>query len=177
MANGKRRRNRIPDINFNGVLETDQCIIRRGVFSYFQDHFRKAAWQRPKMSWDGLRKILDEDRVQLEKVFSLEEVWCAVLNCDGNKALGPDGFNLNFIKAHLGEIQDDFMNFIHEFHNGGSMVRELNRAFIALIPKVVKPETLKDYRPICLVDALYKVLVKVLANRLRKIMDVVIGET
>ncbi|KAK2638160.1 hypothetical protein Ddye_025955 [Dipteronia dyeriana] len=90
---------------------------------------------------------------------------------------GPDGFNLNFIKAHWGGIQDDIMNFIHEFHNGGSTVRELNRAFIVVIPKVVKPETLKDYRPICLVGALYKVLAKVLANKLRKIMDVVIGET
>ncbi|KAK2638855.1 hypothetical protein Ddye_026650 [Dipteronia dyeriana] len=86
-------------------------------------------------------------------------------------------FQLEFYQRSLGEIQDDFMNFIHEFHNGGSIIRELNRAFIALIPKVDKPKKLKDYRPICLVSALYKVLAKVLVNILRKIMDVVIEET
>ncbi|KAK2662300.1 hypothetical protein Ddye_000874 [Dipteronia dyeriana] len=57
------------------------------------------------------------------------------------------------------------------------MVKNQNRAFIALIPKVGKPKMIKDYRPICLVSFLYKVLSKVLANKLRKIMDSIIGET
>ncbi|KAK2657189.1 hypothetical protein Ddye_010241 [Dipteronia dyeriana] len=129
------------------------------------------------MSWDGLYKISDEERIMLEAEFSVEEVSLALSNYDGNKAPGPDGFNVNFIKAHWEEIQDDFINFIHEFHKGGSTFREINRAFIALILKVIKTETLKDYRPVCLVRSLYKVLAKVLANRLMKMMDSIIGET
>ncbi|KAK4848515.1 hypothetical protein QYF36_013977 [Acer negundo] len=58
-----------------------------------------------------------------------------------------------------------------------SIVRDLNRAFIALIPKVDNPNSLKDYRPISLVNAMYKILAKVLANRLKKSMDSIIGES
>ncbi|KAK2654188.1 hypothetical protein Ddye_014044 [Dipteronia dyeriana] len=65
-------------------------------------------------------------------------------------------------------IQGDFMNFINEFHTDSTVVRVLNRSFIALIPKVGNPMTLKDFRPISLVSLMYKVLAKVLANRLRK---------
>ncbi|KAK2640722.1 hypothetical protein Ddye_022485 [Dipteronia dyeriana] len=105
-----------------------------------------------------------------EARFSEDEVLLALLSCDGNKALGPDGFNINFIKAQWKVIQKDLMNFINEFHKDGSVVKEVNGAFIALIPKVGNPNSIKDYRPICLVS-------KVLANRLRKVMSSIIGET
>ena len=59
----------------------------------------------------------------------------------------------------------------------GDIVRHLNRTIIALIPKIGKPERLEDFRPISLVGSLYKVLSKVLANRLKKEMDLMIGET
>ncbi|KAK2635518.1 hypothetical protein Ddye_030310 [Dipteronia dyeriana] len=112
----------------------------------------------------------------LEKEFNEDEVWLVVANYDGNKAPGSDGLNLNFIKTHWGEIKEDYMKFISEFHKDERIVKDLNRTFIALVPKVGKPETMKDFRPISLVGSLYKVLAKVLANRLRKVLDSIIGE-
>ena len=47
----------------------------------------------------------------LEEEFSVEEVWEALANCDGNKTPGPDGINLNFFKTHWKEIWGDFMCF------------------------------------------------------------------
>ncbi|KAK3182850.1 hypothetical protein Dsin_030136 [Dipteronia sinensis] len=47
----------------------------------------------------------------------------------------------------------------------------------ALIPKIRKPMTMRDFRPISLVGALCKVLAKVLANRLKRVMDSVIGDS
>ncbi|KAK2662605.1 hypothetical protein Ddye_001179 [Dipteronia dyeriana] len=69
------------------------------------------------------------------------------------------------------------MNFINEFHKDGSLVRELNRAFIAIIPKVGNLMSMKDFKPISLVSSMYKMLAKVLANRLRKVMNSIIGES
>ncbi|KAK3185009.1 hypothetical protein Dsin_032295 [Dipteronia sinensis] len=68
------------------------------------------------------------------------------------------------------------MRFIHGFHKDGSIVKDLNKTFIALISKCGNPESLKDFRPISLVGSMYKVLAKVLANRLKKVMNYVIGE-
>ncbi|MCH85424.1 cysteine-rich receptor-like protein kinase, partial [Trifolium medium] len=53
----------------------------------------------------------------------------------------------------------------------------LNATFIALIPKVDSPQRLNDFRPISLVSSLYKILAKVLANRLRLVMGSVISES
>ncbi|KAK3228762.1 hypothetical protein Dsin_000643 [Dipteronia sinensis] len=71
----------------------------------------------------------------------------------------------------------DFMKFMTEFHQNGCIVKELNQTFIALIPKCTNPETMKDYRPISLIRSLYKLLAKVLAGRMRKVIGSVVGES
>ncbi|KAK2637456.1 hypothetical protein Ddye_032248 [Dipteronia dyeriana] len=53
----------------------------------------------------------------------------------------------------------------------------MNKSFIALIPKVDNPRSFRDFRPIYLIGSLYKILAKILANRLRKIMHLIIGES
>jgi hypothetical protein len=55
--------------------------------------------------------------------------------------------------------------------------RGINSTFIALIPKVDNPQRLNDFQPISLVGCLYKILSKVLANRLRMVIRRVISET
>ncbi|GKV32374.1 hypothetical protein SLEP1_g40985 [Rubroshorea leprosula] len=68
------------------------------------------------------------------------------------------------------------MDFMQEFHANGKLVKGINPSFIVLIPKVENPVKLKDYRPISLIGSLYKILAKVLANRLKSIMDGLICE-
>ncbi|KAK3227461.1 hypothetical protein Dsin_007323 [Dipteronia sinensis] len=49
------------------------------------------------------------------------------------------------------------MDFLQEFHMDESIVKDLNMFFIALIPKVGKPETVRDFRPISLIGSMYKI--------------------
>jgi len=46
------------------------------------------------------------------------------------------------------------------------LTKGLNITFIALIPKIDRPQRLSDFRPIALIGCLYKILPKNLANRL-----------
>ena len=62
-----------------------------------------------------------------------------------------------------------------EFHEQNSFIRSLNHTFLVLIPKKWGTEELGDYRPISLLGGLYKLLAKVLANRLKKIIGKVIS--
>jgi hypothetical protein len=55
------------------------------------------------------------------------------------------------------------------------LTKGINSTFIALIPKVESPQCLSDFRPISLVNCLYKILSKVLANRLRNVIGSVIS--
>ena len=67
------------------------------------------------------------------------------------------------------------MEFFKEFYEKKKFVRSLNATFLVLIPKKGNVEDIKDYRPISLLGSLYKILAKVLANRLRNVMNKVIS--
>ena len=67
------------------------------------------------------------------------------------------------------------MGFFREFHEMSRFVKSLNATFLVLVPKKGDAEDVKDFRPINLVANLYKLLVKVLANRIKKMMGKVIS--
>jgi hypothetical protein len=73
-------------------------------------------------------------------------------------------------------IKEDFMAVFSEFHERGEFVKSINSTFIALIPKVHGAKEIKDFRPISLVGGIYKIIAKVLANRMRRVMDRIISK-
>jgi hypothetical protein len=113
----------------------------------------------------------------LTRPFLEAEVKEAVWDCDSFKSPGPDGVNFGFFKDFWVELKGDVMRFISEFHRNGKLTKGINSTFIALIPKVDSPQRLNDFRPISLVGSLYKILAKVLANRLRLVVGSVISES
>lgn len=87
-----------------------------------------------------------------------------------DRAPGPDGFSGTFLKACWSIIREDFYKLCSEFHDGSLQLDSLNYGFITLIPKVNAPASVNDYRPITLLNCCLKVLTKLLANRLQKII-------
>ena len=69
------------------------------------------------------------------------------------------------------------MGFFKDFHDQGKFVKSINASFMVLIPKKGGAEDLKDFRSISLVGSLYKLLAKVLANRLKKVMGKLVSKT
>ena len=67
------------------------------------------------------------------------------------------------------------MGFLKEFHEHGRFVRSLNSTFLVLIPKKTGAGDLRDFRLISLVGGLYKLLAKVLANKLKKVVGKVVS--
>ena len=74
-------------------------------------------------------------------------------------------------------LKNDVMAVFQEFYTHGTFESSINATFIALIPK--KPGALecKDFRPISLVTGIYKILAKVLANRLKVVLDKVVSDS
>jgi hypothetical protein len=62
------------------------------------------------------------------------------------------------------------MNFFHNFHEHERFVKSLNATFISLIPKKLGQLEVREFRPISLIGSVYKILAKVLANRLQPIV-------
>ena len=111
----------------------------------------------------------------MEEVFSEEEIWAAISELNGDKAPGPDGFPLAFWSFSWDFVKAEVMGFFKEFHEHGKFVRSINATFLVLIPKKQNVEDLKDLRLISLVGGLYKILAKVLANRIKRVLGKVIS--
>ncbi|KAK2660969.1 hypothetical protein Ddye_007502 [Dipteronia dyeriana] len=176
MANGRMRSNYIEEIFVNGARISAPNLVKEGVRNFYESQFHNVTWRRPSIYGMNLKSLSAVERLCLEKPFSGVEVWEALSSCDGNKVLGPDGLNLNFVKSNWEWIQEDFMRFIHGFHEDSMIVKDLNKTFIDLIPKCSKPESMKDFRSISVVGSMYKILAKVLANRIKFVMNTIIGD-
>jgi hypothetical protein len=110
----------------------------------------------------------------LECVFEEQEV---VREMRGDKASGLDGFSMAFFQKCWAVLKQDIMVIFSEFHNSCQFERSLNATFVSLIPKKVDAVEVKDFRPINLVGGVYKVISKVLANRLKSVLGKLISSS
>ena len=96
---------------------------------------------------------------------------------EGDKAPGPDGFTMAFFHKCWSVVEKDVMDFFDYFHRHSVFKRSINALFLTLIPKKCNAVNIKDFCPISLVGNVYKLLSKVLDNRLRAVSDNLISET
>ena len=102
--------------------------------------------------------------------FTHEEIDAVMKEMPSNRAPGPDGFSEAFLKACCPIIRHDFYALCNQFHDGDLDLTSINDGLITLIPKINSPETVNDYRPITLLNCCLKLLTKLLADRLQKVI-------
>ncbi|GKV21745.1 hypothetical protein SLEP1_g31697 [Rubroshorea leprosula] len=166
----------------SGILGEDGWVeepsrVKEEAVRYFSQLFQNEQWKRPVLGGIHFNRISAAQREWLERPFSVEEIEEGLQSCDGAKAPGPDGYNFNFIKFAWSTLKEDFVKFLCEFHQHGRLVKGLNSSFLALIPKKANPVHFKEYRPISLIGCLYKLLAKILANRLKLVMTDIISDS
>ncbi|GKF35795.1 transposon TX1 uncharacterized [Tanacetum coccineum] len=141
----------------------------------FSTRFVETCNSRPLFCSSKFRRLTVLDALSLESAISMEEVRQAVWSCSSSKAPGPDGINFNFIKKYWDLLRNDFFACVKYFETFGQLVKGCNASFIALVPKVQDPIEMCDYRPISLIGCAYKVIAKILATRLSKVMPKIIS--
>ena len=87
-----------------------------------------------------------------------------------DRAPGPDGFNGVFLKSCWHIIKHDFYKLCNQFFDGNLNLESINDGFITLIPKNNAPSSVNDYHPITLLNYYLKVITKLLANRLQRVI-------
>ena len=99
-----------------------------------------------------------------------------IKDMDRDKVPNPDGFSMAFFQDCWGVVKEDIMAVFSEFHDQSKFVKSINSTFITLISKVHGAKKIKDFRPINLVGEIYKIIAKVLTNKMRRVMDRVISK-
>lgn len=171
------KRNTIKRLLVNGTWVEDAVKVKSEVFEHFKRQFTETSRIRPSFNNNNFLHLHENQITFLESPFSCEEIKATVWACEGTKAPGPDGFTFSFVKTHWEILKVDIVNFMQDFHQIGQLARGCNSTFVTLIPKVKGPLTLADYRPISLVGCHYKLLAKVLDERLKRVLPSVISDS
>ncbi len=111
----------------------------------------------------------------LTSPFSLEEIKLATFQLGGDKAPGPDDFSLIFFQKFWDVIKLDLFKIFVDLFEGTVNTAPLDYSHICLIPKKEGAKTANDFKPICLINFVQKIISKVLANRLESKMHEIIS--
>ena len=88
-----------------------------------------------------------------------------------HKAPGPNGIPAFFFQEHWNIVKKDILNTVHAFFHSGYLSKTLDHTYITLVLKINFPDDVTHFRPISLWNVIYKVISKILVNRLKPFMD------
>lgn len=179
MAQSNRRRSFIRKLKV-GVSNSwceDQEVLRDCAVSYFKNLFTSEEHSVNDSFLSCIPQMIsDEQNLVLCSVPSLAEIKEAVWALKGSSAPGPDGFSGVFYTTVWEIIKEDFCSAVQAFFQGFPLPRGMSSSLITLIPKVQTPVSFNDFRPISLCNFSYKVISKILSERLAPLLPSIISK-
>ena len=135
MANSHRRRNFMEKFKIEGRWVEEESEIHKGVVKAFQSLLTNPGRWRPNFPNVALLDIGLESTTKIEEPFTEKKVFAALSELNGDKALGLDGFSMDFWQFNWDFLRNDVLGFFREFYEHKKFVRDLNTTFLVLIPK------------------------------------------
>lgn len=112
---------------------------------------------------------------KLQEDFSDKEIEEAFFSLPRNKSCGPDGFSSEFFIGCWSIIGPEIISAVKEFFREGKLLRQWNSTMLVLIPKIRNASKVGDFRPISCLNTLYKVISRLLTDRLKDALIPVIS--
>ena len=175
----RRIQNRITGLyNEDGIWVNSESKVEEVAVKYFMDLFHTSSPEDfdrfleevPTSITDSQNRILMVEATE-------EEVKTALFMMHPEKAPGPDGTTALFYQQSWSIIKEDVVNMVNNFLNSGNFDDKLNMPNICLIPKTTRTNRMTELRPISLCNVGYKIISKVLCQRLRGLLPKLISET
>jgi hypothetical protein len=166
-------------IRVDDNLISDPQQIAHHVVDYFQNLFctNSDILQDEALIEDVIPSVIN-DRINdmLTMIPSPSEIKNAVFELNKESAPGPDGFGAFFFHTYWDIIHQDVVNAVTEFFSTGLLMPNFNANTLILIPKISNADRIEHYRPIALANFKFKIISKVLADRLAQVMPSIISK-
>ncbi|KAL5557491.1 hypothetical protein UlMin_039727 [Ulmus minor] len=121
--------------------------------------------------------ISDADNALLLSIPDWEEIRTTVFKMGSFKAAGPDGFPSLFFKSYWEIVGEDVISSVRDFFITGTLHPYINSTNIVLVPKSKTPSNINHFQPIAVCNVIYKVISKLLAERLKPLLTRLICPT
>nr|GEV95531.1 RNA-directed DNA polymerase, eukaryota [Tanacetum cinerariifolium] len=171
IINKKRSQLSIRGVFVDGDWNTDPEVVKDVIKDHFATRFKQPDHGRLKLNISFPNRLSIYQVADMDRSVSMDEIHVAVWNCGENKSPGPDGYTFEFFRRYWRFIGSDFCSAVESFFESGSFSKGSNSTFIALILKVTDAKFVTDFRPISLIGCVYKVVTKILANRLATVIS------
>nr|GEU50365.1 RNA-directed DNA polymerase, eukaryota, reverse transcriptase zinc-binding domain protein [Tanacetum cinerariifolium] len=167
-------------LNIRGIMVDGMWIespnrVKGEFFHHFSSRFDKPGARRTHIEMRYPKTLTCDQQDELESDASNEEIKRAVWDCGIDKSPGPDGFTFGFYHRFWNLIENDVYDAVKYFFTYGVITKGCNSSFIALISKIPDTDTVKDFG-ISLIGSSYKIVAKILANRLVGVLGDIVNE-
>ena len=135
MTTAHQRVNSLDRVKINGVWLSKEQEVREGVANAFQQLLSESSDWKANIGGLQLKQFSQQEAELLELPFSESEVHAALMDMNGDKAPGPDGFTLAFWQSCWDFVKEEILDMFKEFHEQNSFLRSLNNTFLVLLPK------------------------------------------
>ena len=126
--------------------------------------------------WPNSQQIHHDENEFLTRPFTLAELDVVIKEMKNNTTPGLNGFSVEFFKAFWIDIREDIKEMLDILHDGQLELWRLNYGVIILLPKVKPGTHVKQFRPICLLNVIYKIITKTLTTRLTTVIGRVVSK-
>lgn len=146
----------------------DMPELNNHILNYFTHLLSSEVQQTDLASLQKVQhKVYDQMNNFLPAPFTADDVKKVVFSIGDLKAPGPDGLHAVFFKRYWNLIGEEITHEVLAAINSKQIPTEWNDTTIVMIPKIDTPELVTKFRPISLCNVLYKIISKMLAQRLK----------
>ena len=157
----------------NGTYKTDIDSIIEEQINFYYKLLNTEGWDSESgelLLAEVQCKLDDCDVNMLDRDISDQEIYLAVMSLKPNKSPGEDGILSTFYQIYWDIIKNEFSKVIKHIFHRATLCDSQTKGVISLIHKGNEREDIKNWRPLTMLNNDYKIIAKILAERLKKVL-------
>ena len=160
-------------INDKGEIIYDNKEILHEQVKFYKDLYCEDKEIKFTLRPGPTETVLSEtDKNKLEEDISEGEIFDAMMTLKSGKVPGLDGLTIEFYRHFYKDLKSPLMNMYQLAYHNNELPRTARRGLISLLPKRNRDSRyIKHKRPLTLIGYDYKILAKLMDNRLRSVLD------
>ena len=169
----------ISNIRNNDEIISDPRRMTEHIVSYYKSLFFSSNFvlQDQELLDEVIPQMIDDTTNNLLTMIPSEaKVRNAVFNLNHDSARGPDRFGASFFQQYWEIVKKDVYAAVLQFFQTGWLPPNYNANTLILIPKTSNADSVDQYRPLALANFKFKIISKVLADRLSQILPNLISQ-